>query len=121
MVELVDHRAVCPLRRKRANMGFEKNSVFPRPAPPVGGAPDVTLVFDHLAGTGNIVRLEGRSGIWHGSLAVDQKAIARTRVCICNVTRKPSVRFTPHLERRAGQQHIDALYGGRPESERGAV
>src|SRR3569623_3728357 len=98
MVELVDHRAVCPLRRKRADMGFEKNSVFPRPAPPVGGAPDVTLVIDHRAGTGDIVRLEGRSGIWHGRLAVDQKAIARTRAGLIDVARKPSVRFAPHLK-----------------------
>ena len=116
MIEPVDHGSISTLARKSADMGFEHDGLMPGPAAPIGGAPWIGGVVDHLAWAGHILGLEGRGRIGNVDLVVDAEFVARTGADAGNLGGEPAI-FASRQGVRLLQQQIDAPGRRRPQPE----
>ena len=96
MIELADHGAVAAFRREGADMGLEQHRLLPRPSAPLGGAPAISAVIDHLARTRNIVGLKRGGRVGHVDFVIDAELVACAGLDAGYFGGKPAVFAAPH-------------------------
>ena len=76
MIEFLDHGAIAAVLREGADMGFDDDGLLPRPSAPIGGAPRISGVIDHLARAEDVFGLKRRRRIGDIDLVVDAEFVA---------------------------------------------
>src|SRR4029079_13189552 len=111
---------IAAIPRKRPDMGFDDDGLMPGPPAPIGGAPRIGGMIDHLARAENVLGLEHRRRIRDIDLVVDAEFVASAGHYTRNFGEEPAVVAARH---RAGsfQQQVDASCRRRPQAKARAV
>src|SRR6478672_809662 len=114
MVELLDCRTEGAAGRESTDVQFQKRSILPWPAKPVGRLPAVLLVIDDFAWPGNVAGLKMRGRVRHVDLAIDAEFVQRARSGLCHGEFVPAAGPGVHAKWTI-QNEIDAVSGRSPE------
>ena len=120
VVELVDRGAKRAFGRERPDVQLENDRLFPWAPAPVGHAPAICAMIDHLARARDIVGLERRGRVGHVELAVDAEAIARAGDRVGDREPVPPVGLRLHGSRTVDDE-LHRPGGRRPQPKRHAL
>src|SRR5689334_8480739 len=102
-------------------MGFKDDAFVPWSATPIEGAPRISIVVNHLAGTKDIVWLKSGCRVGNINFVIDSKFVASTWQRVFHMYHVPAVILSRHRQSAALEQQINAFRSWRPKPERYAV